>query len=91
VGHLEGAEVKEISLSQSISYILDYIGGQIVINSLFLFPFFIYAAYRGFRDRKKEELFYLWLPAVIVFLFFLYVAFKKKVEANWPVFFLFLV
>ncbi len=86
VGHLEGAEVKEISLSQSINYILDYIGGQIAINSIFLFPFFIYVAYRGFKDRKKEEIFYLWFPAITVFLFFLYIAFKKKVEANWPVF-----
>ncbi len=86
VSSLEGANVKEISFSKSLQYIGDYILGQIGINSVFFFPFFAYALYRGFRERKKEEIFFQWIFPVFVFLFFVYVAFKKRVEANWPAF-----
>jgi len=47
VATLEGAHVKQITLERSISYIGDYIAGQILLNSVFLFPFFAYAFYRG--------------------------------------------
>ncbi len=86
VSTLEGATVKEISLSKSISQIVDYIAGQIGINSIFFFPFFAYAVYRGFKDRNEREIFFQWIFPVFVFLFFIYVAFKKRVEANWPAF-----
>ncbi len=86
VSSLEGSHVKEISLSKSLQYIGDYIAGQIAINSVFFFPFFAYALYRGFKDRKKEEIFFQWIFPVFIFLFFIYVAFKKRVEANWPAF-----
>ncbi|WP_457644057.1 glycosyltransferase family 39 protein [Persephonella sp.] len=86
VGTLEGANIKEISIKKSFQYMGDYILGQIAINSIFLFPLFLYAIIKGFRERNKNEVIYLWLFPVIVFLFFLYVAFKKRVEANWPAF-----
>lgn len=86
VGHLEGANIKEVPFSKSLQQMGDYIAGQIAINSIFLFPFVIYAFYRGFRDRKDNRIFYLWIPAVFVFLVFLYISHKKRVEANWPAF-----
>ncbi len=86
VSSLEGANVKEISLSKSIQYVGDYIAGQIGINSVFFLPLFVYALYRGFKERKKEEIFFQWIFPVFVFLFFLYVSLKKRVEANWPAF-----
>ena len=86
VAHLEGAHIKEISMQKSLSYIAEYIGGQIFINSVFFLPFFLYTAYKGLKEIKKKEIFYLWFPAVFVFLVFLYIAFKKRVEANWPAF-----
>ncbi len=86
VAHLEGAHIKQISLEKSISYIIEYISGQIVLNSIFLLPFFIFALYKGIKQIKNKEIFYLWFPAVFVFLIFLYISFKKRVEANWPAF-----
>ncbi len=86
VGTLEGANIKEISIEKSFKYIGDYIAGQIGISSVFLFPLFLYAFIKGYREKNKKEILYLWIFPTTVFLFFLYVAFKKKVEANWPAF-----
>ncbi len=86
VSTLEGAKVKTITFAKSLQQIGDYILGQIAINSVFFFPFFAYTIYRGYKDRKKEEIFFLWILPVFTFLFFIYVAHKKRVEANWPAF-----
>ncbi len=86
VGTLEGSYVKEISLEKSISYIGDYLIGQIAINSVFIFPLILGAIIFGIIHRKKNEIFYTLILPAVVFLFFLYVAFKKRVEANWPAF-----
>ncbi|NPA52350.1 MAG: glycosyltransferase family 39 protein, partial [Aquificae bacterium] len=86
IAHLEGADIKQISLEKSLSYIAEYIGGQILLNSIFLFPFFVYTFYKGAKNIKDAKIFYLWFPAVFVFLVFLYISFKKRVEANWPAF-----
>ncbi|WP_457643651.1 ArnT family glycosyltransferase [Persephonella sp.] len=83
---LGGAGVKEISMEKSLRYIGEYIITQIGINSVFLFPFFAYGIYMGFRERKREQVFYLWIFPVFVFLLFLYLARKKHIEANWPAF-----
>ncbi|SNZ07918.1 Dolichyl-phosphate-mannose-protein mannosyltransferase [Persephonella hydrogeniphila] len=81
-----GEAKKEISLSKSAEYIGNYIASQIGLNSVFLFPFFFYAVYRGFKERKNFRIFYLWIFPVFIFLVFLYIARKKNVEANWPAF-----
>ena len=81
-----GEAKREISFQKSISYIAEYIGSQIGINSVFLFPFFAYALYRGFADRRDTKIFYLWIFPVFVFLVFLYISRKKGIEANWPAF-----
>ncbi len=81
-----GEAKREISFQKSISYMAEYIGSQIGINSVFLFPFFAYALYRGFIDRKNKKVFYLWIFPVFVFFVFLYISRKKGVEANWPAF-----
>jgi len=83
---LGGGSVKELTLGKSLTYIGEYILTQIGINSPFLFPFFAYGIYKGFRDRKKEEIFYLWIFPVFVFLIFLYLSRKKHIEANWSAF-----
>lgn len=51
VGTLEGANIKEISIKKSFQYMGDYILGQIAINSIFLFPLFLYAIIKGFREE----------------------------------------
>ncbi|WP_029520829.1 glycosyltransferase family 39 protein [Persephonella sp. IF05-L8] len=83
--NLEGAK-KSVSFGKSIEYIGNYIASQIGLNSVFLFPFFAYAVYKGFKLRKDYKIFYLWIFPVFVFLVFLYIARKKNVEANWPAF-----
>ncbi len=83
---LEGGTVREFSFERAVRYISEYLLSQIGINSVFLFPFFIYAIFRGFKDRKDYRIFYLWILPVFVFLVFLYISRKKHVEANWPAF-----
>jgi len=86
VSSLEGSHIKEITLKKSIQYIGDYIAGQILIISLFLFPFIVYTVFQSIKNRKKEEVFYLFIIPSFIFFVFLYIALKKKVEANWPAF-----
>ncbi len=86
VSSLEGAHIKEVSIKKSIQNIGDYIGGQILIISIFYLPFLIYALYKTIRDIKKKEIFYLFIIPFSVFLVFLYITVKKRVEANWPAF-----
>ncbi|NPA13402.1 MAG: glycosyltransferase family 39 protein [Aquificae bacterium] len=81
-----GQGKKEVSLVKSLSYIGEYIASQIGLNSPFLFPFFAYAVYRGFREWRNEKVFYLWVFPVFVFLLFMFMARKKHIEANWPAF-----
>lgn len=82
VGKLSGAEEH---FKISFKHFGDYILGQIGLNSLFLFPFFVYSVYKAFKE-KDEKLIYLSLSPLIVFLFFGLIAIKKNVEANWPAF-----
>jgi 4-amino-4-deoxy-L-arabinose transferase-like glycosyltransferase len=86
VGTLSGMKVETYSISNTISYLGEYIGGQLAING----PFFILFFIGGFRLAVKkgwdEKLVYLILPVVMAFTFFLIIAFKKRVEINWPVF-----
>ncbi len=86
VSNLEGSNIHSITLSKSINYLLTYLGGQILIISLFLFPFVLYTIVKFIKDRKKKEVFYLAIFPIFVFLIFLYIALKKKVYANWPAF-----
>ncbi len=86
VSTLEGAHVKVFSLKKSFEHLGDYILGQIGINSVFFLPFFVYAVYTGVKERKNRSIFYTWIFPVFIFLFFVYIAFKKRVEANWPAF-----
>ncbi len=83
---LGGGNVKEVTLEKSLRYMGEFVLSQIGINSIFLFPFFAYALYRGFKDRRDYRIFYLWILPVFVFLVFLFLARKKHIEANWPAF-----
>lgn len=80
------AGVNKTTSTLHLNYIGDYILGQIGFNSVFLFPFFVYALIKGFKERKKAEIFYLWIPAIFVFIVFLLISLKKRVYVNWPVF-----
>ena len=86
VSNLEGSNIDSITLSKSVSYLLTYLGGQILIISLFLFPFILYTVVNSFKEKKKKEIFYLTIFPIFVFLVFFYIAIKKKVYANWPAF-----
>lgn len=66
-------------------HMIDYLAGQIGINSVFLFPFMAYSVYLSIKERD-ERLIYLMLNSISVFFFFLLLSLKKNVEANWPAF-----
>ncbi len=62
----------------SISYPLEYIGGQLAL----LLPALVYFAYKTFEKTKKDLLVFLGLAP---FIFFLFSSLNSRVEANWPI------
>ncbi|GAB6072548.1 glycosyltransferase family 39 protein [Venenivibrio stagnispumantis] len=82
VGKLAGVEEKSFSLK----HVGDYILGQIGINSVFLFPFFIFAIFKALKNWKNPTNFYLVINPLIIFFLFLIISLKKNVEPNWPAF-----
>ena len=88
VGSLAGVS-SHLTFSETVSKILkhvgDYILSQLGFGFGFLFPIAVFVAYKGIISRD-EKLFYLSFPAVFTFLFFLLIALKKSVYANWPAF-----
>ena len=61
---------------------LELIGGQLALVSPILFALMIAAAYR--RDLQPPAANLLPAVAATIFVFFMYSATKRRVEANWP-------
>ncbi len=63
--------------------VFEYIGGQMLIASPFIWLFGAYAAVLYLFQKSKEKLF-LSLTSLPVILFFAYSSLKHAAEANWP-------
>jgi 4-amino-4-deoxy-L-arabinose transferase-like glycosyltransferase len=83
---LSGVEGQEKPFSKSLQYIGDYIVSQIAINSIFLFPFLVFAVYKGFGEKDDFKKFFLLVFPIFTFIFFFFIAFKHRVYGNWPAF-----
>jgi len=71
---------------KSFKHLGDYIISQIAINSVFLFPIFVFALIHSFKNIKDKRILFLLSFPVFVFSFFILIALKHKVYENWPAF-----
>ena len=62
------------------SHLMEFIAGQVIILSILPFFILLYAWYKSIKDRKLLFFTAYSLPIV---LFFMVIALRKKVEANW--------
>ena len=62
---------------------LEFIGGQVLLLSVFPFLFLVYGWWRTFKERDRRLVF-LTVYSLPVFIFFALLALTKKVYANWP-------
>ncbi|RLJ70319.1 4-amino-4-deoxy-L-arabinose transferase-like glycosyltransferase [Hydrogenivirga caldilitoris] len=60
----------------------EFIGGQVLLLSVFPFFFMVYGWWKTFRERDSRLVF-LTVYSLPVFIFFSSLALKKKVYANW--------
>jgi 4-amino-4-deoxy-L-arabinose transferase-like glycosyltransferase len=63
---------------------LDLLGGQLGLVSPILFVLLAWAVWRSLRRAADDARFTLALVATVSWVFFLYSALRKSVEANWP-------
>ncbi len=61
---------------------LEFLGGQLLLLSLFPFFFLLYGWWKAFKEKDKIHVF-LTVYSLPVFLFFLILSFRKEVYANW--------
>lgn len=84
---LTGAYKETLPVEEGISNILEYLGGQIlVLSPLFLLPAFIFMLrkkWRGIFRPYSLQIQYLFLPLLLVWLFFLVMAYGKRIQVNW--------
>ncbi|HIE59636.1 MAG TPA: phospholipid carrier-dependent glycosyltransferase [Persephonella sp.] len=73
-------------IKKSLKHLGDYVLSQIAINSIFLFPFFVFAIVKGFKDIKDKNIAFLLSFPAFVFLFFILISLKHRVYENWPAF-----
>ena len=66
----------------NFSSFFEFLGGQILLLSLIPFFILLYGWFKTFKEREKRLIF-LTVFSLPVFLFFLILALKKRVYANW--------
>jgi hypothetical protein len=74
------------STALTIRYFGELIGSQMVLVSVFLFPFLAAALWKNLKKRALTGEYFLAFIFTVSFLPFLILALKNKVEANWPAF-----
>lgn len=83
--HVAAIGKSELTLMKRLTFVGEYLGGQVGILSPFLFPFLAISMYKAMKSGS-EQLVFLALTPLVVFLFFLIYALNKRVEVNWAVF-----
>ena len=66
----------------NLSSFFEYLGGQVLILSLFPFLFMVYGWYISLKERDKRLIFFT-IYSLPVFLFFALLSLRKTVYANW--------
>ena len=81
--HVSSIGAKTLTLERRLSFVGEYIGGQIGIVSPLLLPFLFFFKR---QNLTKKIRWFLWVGPVFTFGFFLLYSLTKRVEVNWPVF-----
>ena len=79
-GHLGAGKSKGIKLF----YVLDFIGGQLAVFGLFLFPY-LFHVFRIIKEKKVDELSYPAKAGICLFLICLLVSLIKRIYPNWTI------
>ena len=81
-----GMRYRSSDVSLKFKYFLEYLGGQAIITSPFLFisciAAIIHSAYRGFKDNDDKSLFLFFTSIVVISMFALYSWFDR-VAPHW--------
>lgn len=84
---LMGMDKKTLPFGEGILNILEYLGGQLLaLSPLFLLPaciFMLRKKGQGILKPYSLQIQYLFLPLLFVWLFFLAIAYSKRIEVNW--------
>jgi hypothetical protein len=72
--------------SFTFKYLLELIGGQIGLISVFLIPFMAAALARNLKSRGFKAGFMMAVLFIVSFIPFIFLSLKNRVEANWPAF-----
>lgn len=83
--HVTSIGKKAWTLGKSLSFLGEYLGGQVGFLSPFLFPFLVLSLIDAFKSKDKK-LIYLLTGPLFVFVFFTIYSFTRRIEVNWPVF-----
>ena len=83
LGHGLGAP-KKMGVVAVLNRELNLVGGQAGLTSPILFVLLVGAVWRALRSRGDAVLRLLATTSVFIFVFFMWSATRKNVEANWP-------
>jgi len=88
VQHLSGANDVSVPIKKIIFNLSEYILGQIAVLSPFFAVFYFKILKSWIRKQLSDEMLFLILPGILVFIAFLPVAFTRKsgVNVNWTMF-----
>jgi len=86
--YLSGANDVSVPIKKTALNLLEYILGQIAVLSPFFIVFYFKIIKSWIRKQLSDEMLFLILPGILVFIAFLPVAFTRKsgVNVNWPMF-----
>jgi len=80
-----GGKSEAFDAGKSVLRFFEYLGGQLLMISLFLLPLFV-SAFRKVIQSKDQVKVYLLLPAFMSWAAFAGLSFMTTIEVNWPVF-----
>ncbi|MEB2774030.1 glycosyltransferase family 39 protein [Algoriphagus sp. D3-2-R+10] len=80
-----GGKSEAFDAGQAVARFFEYLGGQLVMISIFLLPVFVAAFRSAMRITDKIKL-YLILPAFLSWAGFAFLSLLTSIEVNWPVF-----
>ncbi len=82
-----GMRYRSADVSLKFKYFLEYLGGQALVVSPFLFisslAAIIHSAYRGFKDNDAKSLFLFFTSIIVILIFGIYSWFDR-VAPHWP-------